>query len=119
VVGVLYEAAERAELDVVSFWVHVPHYASQPPCPKATLALLHRVEEVLDLPVPTGDLPVDAADWEDQVRELVESDSEIAEYVRSLEQREAEAGLEPLSGDEIAKEFEKYLRRRGGGPSPR
>jgi predicted ATP-grasp superfamily ATP-dependent carboligase len=119
VVGVLHEAAERAELDVVSFWVHVPHYASQPPCPKATLALLHRVEEVLDLPVPTGDLPVDAADWEDQVRELVESDSEIAEYVRSLEQREAEAGLEPLSGDEIAKEFEKYLRRRGGGPSPR
>jgi PAC2 family len=119
VVGVLHEAASRAELDVVSFWAHVPHYASQPPCPKATLGLLHRVEEVLDLPVPTGELAVDAGDWEEQVRELIESDSEIAEYVRSLEQRDGEqGGLEALSGEEIAKEFEKYLRRRGGGPSP-
>jgi hypothetical protein len=97
----------------------VPHYVSQPPCPKATLALLHRVEEVLDLPVPTGNLEADAADWEEQVRELVASDSEIAEYVQSLEQRDDEPGLEPLSGDEIAKEFEKYLRRRGGGPAAR
>jgi predicted ATP-grasp superfamily ATP-dependent carboligase len=119
VVGVLHEAAEHAELDVISFWAHVPHYVSQPPCPKATLALLHRVEEVLDLPVPTGNLEADAADWEEQVRELVASDSEIAEYVQSLEQRDDEPGLEPLSGDEIAKEFEKYLRRRGGGPAAR
>ncbi|MGA8116938.1 MAG: PAC2 family protein [Actinocatenispora sp.] len=118
VVGVLHEAAARAEIDTVSFWAHVPHYASQPPCPKATLGLLHRVEEVLDLPVPTGELAVDSSDWEEQVRELIESDSEIAEYVQSLEQRDGEAGLEALSGDEIAKEFEKYLRRRGGGSTP-
>jgi proteasome assembly chaperone (PAC2) family protein len=114
VVGVLHEAATRAELTVVSFWAHVPHYASQPPCPKATLALLHRLEEVLDVPVPTDALATDAADWEDQVRELIESDSDIAEYVQSLEQRDDGPGLEALSGDEIAKEFEKYLRRRGG-----
>lgn len=119
VVGVLHEAAARAEIDVVSFWAHVPHYASQPPCPKATLGLLHRVEEVLDLPVPTGDLEAETADWEEQVRELIEADSEIADYVRSLEQRDGESGLEALSGDEIAKEFEKYLRRRGGGPAAR
>ncbi len=118
VVGVLHEAAAHADLDTVSFWAHVPHYASQPPCPKATLGLLHRVEEVLDLPVPTGELAVDSADWEEQVRELIESDSEIAEYVQSLEQRDGEPGLEALSGDEIAKEFEKYLRRRGGGAPP-
>lgn len=114
VVGVLHEAAARAELDVVSFWAHVPHYASQPPCPKATLGLLHRVEEVLDLPVPTDELATDANDWDEQVRELIESDSDIAEYVRSLEQRSDAPGLEPRSGDEIAREFEKYLRRRGG-----
>lgn len=119
VVGVLHEAAERAELEVVSFWAHVPHYASQPPCPKATLSLLHKVEEVLDLPVPTGDLPVDAQDWEDQVRELIEADAELAEYVQALEQREGDTELEPLSGEEIAQEFEKYLRRRGGGATPR
>ncbi len=117
IVGVLHEACVRAELDVVSFWAHVPHYASQLPCPKATLGLLHRLEEVLDLPVPTGELAQESSEWEEQVRELTEQDAEVAEYVRSLEQREGDTGLTPLSGDEIAHEFEKYLRRRGGGPS--
>ena len=37
IVGVLQDACRRAELDAVSFWVHVPHYANNPPCPKATL----------------------------------------------------------------------------------
>ena len=40
IVGVLQEAAGRADVDALSFWVHVPHYANNPPCPKATLALL-------------------------------------------------------------------------------
>ena len=60
--------ARRAEVDAVSFWVHVPHYANNPPCPKATLALLHRVEEVLDLPVPMADLAEESAEWEERVR---------------------------------------------------
>ena len=60
IVGVLHDACPRAEVDAVSFWVHVPHYANNPPCPKATLALLHRVEEVLDLPVPMADLAEEA-----------------------------------------------------------
>ncbi|MPZ27685.1 MAG: PAC2 family protein [Micromonosporaceae bacterium] len=113
IVGVLHEAGARADLETVSFWVHVPHYASSPPCPKATLALLHRVEEVLDLPVPTLDLPEQAAEWEGRVRTAAEQDAELAEYVRELEARSGDTDLHPLSGDEIASEFEKYLRRRG------
>ncbi|MEV6523784.1 PAC2 family protein [Longispora sp. NPDC051575] len=114
IVGVLHEAATRAELNVVSFWAHVPHYASNPPCPKATLALLHHIEELLDLPVPLAGLSEEATEWERRITALAEEDSELGDYVRQLEQREGDAGLRPLSGDEIAKEFEKYLRRRGG-----
>lgn len=113
IVGVLHEAASRADLATVSFWVHVPHYANSPPCPKATLALLHRVEEVLDLPVPVVGLSEAAASWEARVRTATEQDSELAEYVRELEARTGESELHPLTGDEIADEFEKYLRRRG------
>jgi hypothetical protein len=113
IVGVLHEACARAELETVSFWAHVPHYANTPPCPKATLALLHRVEEALDLPVPTLDLPEQAAEWETRVRTAAEQDAELAEYVRELEARAGDADLHPLTGDEIASEFEKYLRRRG------
>jgi len=118
IVGVLHEACVRAEVDAVSFWVHVPHYANNPPCPKATLALLHRVEEMLDLPVPVADLAEESAEWEKRVRAAAEQDAELAEYVRELEERSGDAGIEPLTGDEIAQEFEKYLRRRGGPAGP-
>jgi len=118
IVGVLQDAATRAELDAVSFWVHVPHYANNPPCPKATLALLHRIEEVLDLPIPTADLAEESAEWESRLRQAAEQDAELAEYVRELEERSGDAGITPLSGDEIASEFEKYLRRRGGQAGP-
>jgi hypothetical protein len=118
IVGVLHEACVRAELDTLSFWVHVPHYANNPPCPKATLALLHRVEDLLDLPVPMMDLAEESAEWEERLRAAAEQDAELAEYVRELEERVGDEGLQPLSGDEIAQEFEKYLRRRGGSSGP-
>jgi proteasome assembly chaperone (PAC2) family protein len=118
IVGVLHDACRRAELEAVSFWVHVPHYANNPPCPKATLALLHRVEEVLDLPVPMANLAEESAEWEERLRAAAEQDAELAEYVRELEERAGDAGMQPLSGDEIAQEFERYLRRRGGQAGP-
>ncbi len=118
IVGVLQEACSKAEVDAVSFWVHVPHYANNPPCPKATLALLHRVEEVVDLPVPVADLAEESARWEKRVRDAAESDAELAEYIRELEERVGDDSILPLSGDEIASEFEKYLRRRGGSAGP-
>jgi len=117
IVGVLHDACRKAELDAVSFWVHVPHYANNPPCPKATLALLHRVEEVLDLPVPMTDLAEQSAEWEERLRTAAGQDAELAEYVRELEERAGD-DLAPLSGDEIAEHFERYLRRRGGHPGP-
>ncbi len=118
IVSILQEAAQRADLEAMSFWVHVPHYANNPPCPKATLALLHRIEDVLDLPVPMTDMAEEAGEWEKRVRAAAEQDAELGEYVRELEERVGDAGIQPLTGDEIANEFEKYLRRRGGSAGP-
>jgi hypothetical protein len=118
VVSVFHDACARAGLKVVTFWASVPHYVAQPPCPKATLALLHRAEEALDLPIPLGELPEQARAWERGVDELAREDSEIAEYVASLEEREDESELPDASGDAIAKAFERYLRRRDNPPAP-
>ena len=117
IVGVLHDACVRAEVNTLSFWVHVPHYANNPPCPKATLALLHRVEEVLDVPVPIKDLAEESAEWESRLRAAAQQDAELAEYVRELEERSGDE-MEQTSGDEIAQEFERYLRRRGGSSGP-
>ncbi|MDP9219598.1 MAG: PAC2 family protein [Actinomycetota bacterium] len=115
IVGVMQDAATRAGLAAVSLWAQVPHYVSQPPCPKASLALLRRLEDVLDFPVPLGELPQEALAWQETVDQLAGEDEEMAEYVRQLEQREPETELREASGEAIAREFERYLRRHDGG----
>lgn len=112
IVGVLQHAFGAAGLDSVSLWASVPHYVAQPPNPKATLALLRRIEDVLELPMPLGDLDEEARAWERGVDELAAQDSEVAEYVKELEERKDAAELPEASGDAIAAEFERYLRRR-------
>lgn len=114
IVGVLQQALGAAGLETVSLWASVPHYVAQPPNPKATLALLRRVEDLLDVPMPLGDLPEEARAWERGVDELASQDSEVAEYVRELEERKDATELPEASGDAIAAEFERYLRRRDG-----
>jgi proteasome assembly chaperone (PAC2) family protein len=119
IVGVFQNACVEAGIPAVSFWASVPHYVSQARVPKAAVALLHRVEEILDVEVPLGALPEQAEEWERTVSEMAEADDEVREYVRQLEeQAEADAEVLPeADGDAIAADFERYLRRRGsGGP---
>jgi predicted ATP-grasp superfamily ATP-dependent carboligase len=113
ILGVFQDACVQAGLPAISFWAAVPHYVSQPPSPRATVALLQRVEEVLELPVPLGTLPEQADAWVKTVDEMAAEDAEVVEYVRSLEERATEADLSTANGDQIAREFERYLRRRG------
>ena len=81
IAGVFQDACVAAGIPAVTFWAAVPHYVSQPPNPKATVALLRRVEDVLDIEVPLADLPTQAEEWEQAVTEMTAEDEEIAEYV--------------------------------------
>jgi predicted ATP-grasp superfamily ATP-dependent carboligase len=111
---VFQQACVQAGVPSISFWASVPHYVSQAPSPKATLALLHRVEDLLDIEVPLGNLPDQATEWEQEVTQIAADDEEISEYIRTLEEREeADEPLRPASGESIAAEFERYLRWRG------
>ncbi|GIH76952.1 PAC2 family protein [Planobispora longispora] len=112
IVGVLQQAFGTADIPAVSLWASVPHYVAQPPSPKATLALLSRMEELLKIPMPLGELAEEARAWEHGVDELAAQDSEVADYVRELEERKDATELPEASGDAIAAEFERYLRRR-------
>ncbi|MBN0039717.1 PAC2 family protein [Cellulosimicrobium cellulans] len=115
IVGVLQHAAAERGLQSVSLWAAVPHYVAHPPSPKATLAILARIEELLSEPIPLGDLPEDAEAWQHGVDELAAEDAEIAEYVQQLEEAKDTAELPEASGEAIAREFERYLRRRDRG----
>jgi proteasome assembly chaperone (PAC2) family protein len=115
IVGVLQHSLGTAGLQAMSLWASIPHYVAQPPNPKATLALLRRIEDMLDIPMPYGELAEEARAWEHGVDELASQDSEVAEYVKELEERKDAADLPEASGDAIAAEFERYLRRRDRG----
>jgi len=115
IVGVLQYTSAAADIPTVSLWASVPHYVAQSPSPKVTLALLRSVEDVLDVSLPQADLPEEARAWERGVDELAQQDSDVAEYVRTLEEAKDATDLPEASGDAIAREFERYLRRRGDG----
>ncbi len=111
IVGVLAAECTVIGLPVASLWASVPHYVADPPNPKATLALLQRLEELLDTPLETGDLQSRAEEWESQVNELASEDSDISAYIAALEERRDSDTPEP-QGEAIAAEFARYLRRR-------
>lgn len=120
ITGVLQDQCVNAGIPAISFWAAVPHYVSSAPNPKATVALLSQVEEVLDIEVPVGDLSIQAEDWERAVTEMTTDDDEMSTYVRGLEERgDAEINVDDamskIDGDALAADFERYLRRRGPG----
>ncbi len=112
IVGVFQDSCVRLDMPSVSYWAAVPHYVAQPPCPKATLALIGQLEELLEVSIPLEDLAEEARAWERGVDELAEDDEEVADYVRSLEETRDTTDLPEASGEAIAREFERYLKRR-------
>ncbi|WP_090033828.1 PAC2 family protein [Cellulomonas marina] len=115
IVGVLQHEARAQGRRALSLWAAVPHYVAHPPSPKATLAILHKIEQVIGATVPLGELVEDAIAWQHGVDELAGEDSEIGDYVRQLEEAKDTAELPEASGEAIAQEFERYLRRRDRG----
>ena len=112
ILGIIQDGCMRRGIDAISLWAAVPHYASNAPSPKATLALINTLEDFLDISIPLSDLPEAADAWEKDVNDLAAEDNEVAEYVKALEESKDAAELPEVSGDSIAKEFERYLRRQ-------
>lgn len=114
IVSVLADAAERANIPTLSIWASVPHYVHNAPSPKATLALIQRLEEFVELVVDRGSLMEESAAWESGIDALASDDDDMAAYIQQLEQARDTVDAPEASGDAIAEEFERYLRRRDG-----
>ncbi|MFF2274069.1 PAC2 family protein [Agromyces sp. NPDC058136] len=119
ILSVIADQAERVGIPTVSLWASVPHYVHNAPSPKAVLALLGKLEELTGLSIPRGSLEVDAQAWEAGVDALAADDEEMAGYIAQLEQARDAVDAPEASGEAIAQEFERYLRRRGDGPEGR
>jgi hypothetical protein len=117
ILSVLEHFAERAGIPTAGLWASVPHYvASATPSPKATLALLDRLEELTAIDIPRTQLRTEAAAWEASIDAAAAEDEDMTEYIHQLERTRDTWDSPEASGDAIAQAFERYLRRRGDGP---
>ena len=111
IIGAIQDGCTKRGIESLSLWASVPHYAPNAPSPKASLALIQAIEDYLGVSIPLGDLREQAETWEDSVTQLASEDADVADYVKALEASKDAADLPEVSGETIAKEFEKYLRR--------
>ena len=124
IVGVVHDACRQANVPSVSLWAAVPHYVSLAPSPRAALALVRRLGELLRVDIDVAELEQASDEYSDQVSEAVSTDAETAAYVEELERRVdmLEAADDLPSGDTLAAELTRFLREReeeddtGAGP---
>jgi proteasome assembly chaperone (PAC2) family protein len=118
VVGVLHDSCRRAGMSSASLWAAVPHYVAAVPNPKAALALLRRLEALTGVAIDASELEEETASYEDQVGRAVAANPEIEELVGRIEAEQSEEEApetgELPSADTIARDFQRFLRQRGG-----
>lgn len=119
ILSALDERAHDAGMQVVNMWASVPHYAQTPdaPNPKATLALVGELAELLGVELRTDHLREQTRLWEQRVSEAVAADDELRAYVEYLERNRDMVDSEAATGEAIAAEFERFLARGAHGPS--
>jgi len=110
ILGVLMDAARRADIDAVGLWAWVPHYVQGSPSPKATLGLAQRLSSLLDFSMDLTDLEKRSRAYETRIDEAVRADPDITSTVQELERQADVEDDEIPSGEELAAEVEQFLR---------
>jgi proteasome assembly chaperone (PAC2) family protein len=118
ITGVVHAACASAGIPAASLWATVPHYIAAAPSPKAALALVRRVEGLVGVTVDASELEQATVEYERQVELAVQSDPDVSSFVERLEAAIGEdddigADVRDISGETIAREFQRFLRQRG------
>jgi hypothetical protein len=119
-VGVLHDTLRRNRLTSASVWANMPYYISAEPNPKGILALGRRGMEIVGLPTAFPELEEEAREFEGRVAAAIATDPKVAAHVRELERRTARQEPPRLSlpqegstsGEDLAAEFERFLREQ-------
>ena len=117
-ISVLGHAIEKAGIPTISIWAQVPHYVASMPSPKAALALVNDLEIMLGFTVDHKEILQSAFEWERSVDTFAEGDEDLLNYIAGLERTCDEAEAEEMTTDQLALEFEKFLRQNEGEAGP-
>lgn len=119
IVGTIGEMCHNEDIAHVSLWASVPHYVAGGQNPRATKALLTKLNEIYGLGLDLTDLEGRAKRYEAQVAEALKGNDEMQDYVAKLEdaagQTEDRPQLTagdgtPLKSSEALEEIDRILR---------
>ncbi len=105
---VLQVALGAVGIRAIGLWAQVPHYVAGTPSPPAIRALLDRLDELTRVHVEVHGLDEQTDSYLEQVETGLAERPDVAALVTQLEEA---AGPEELpSGDDLAREIERFLR---------
>ncbi len=105
---VLQVALGAAGVRAIGLWAQVPHYVAGTPSPPAIRALLARLDELTRVHIELDGLDGQIDDYLQQVETGLAERPDVAALVTQLE--DAADPEELPSGDDLAREIERYLR---------
>ena len=115
--------SHEAGIDAMGLWAQVPHYISGMPYPPGSLALVDGLSRVAGLTFSDSGLAVEAASTRARLDEMVNGNDQHEAMIRQLEQLLDATPLDSMSdidlagplptGDELAAEFQQFLREQG------
>lgn len=110
---VLETVLRDAGLTTLGLWARVPHYVGGDH-PAATLAIAERVKEVIGVAIETTSLELEAEQQRQRLDTAAAESPEITQHIESLETwYDADDGEPELpTGDQLAADFERFLRDR-------
>gem|GEM_PF-888790 len=126
---VLQEAFTREGVPATTAFAAVPHYVASNSAPAATLRLLRWLSAVTDLEMPTLAVEGRVDEWRHHIDAATEGDEDLQSYVRELEEqfdslddgdvaeleihRTPQERIRLVDGEQLAAEFEQFLRSSG------
>ena len=117
IVGVLHQRLREEELPAASFWANVPHYITTAQNPPATIALLRRVQKIVEIEFDYTELQAAGERFVSEITTAISGNSEILDYVHRLETA-MDSGQEPSAGpgtmlppgEDLVLDVEEFLR---------
>ncbi len=120
IVGVLHHALQEAQCPSASLWATVPHYITGEQCPPATLAVLQRLQRILEIDFDLEELKAASERFREQLDTTIAGDPQLRGYLERLDRALAEADAQegadeplPEAGDLVG-DIEQFLRENSG-----
>lgn len=110
---VLETALRDRGLRTLGLWARIPHYVGGE-YPEASIALCERLHATLGIQLETTSMQLDASQQRSRLDDAATGSAEVREHIGNLENwYDADApDAEIPTGDELAAEFERFLRDR-------